>query len=74
MLLGQVSDALRPLNNDEFTERVTEAVKVFLKNRGTLTITISPERPVPVAQVAAGIMQAPQALPDLLGIGVETGQ
>ncbi len=66
--------ALAQINNADFTKMVTDAVTEFLDNPESLSITISPENPVPVAQIAGAAMSSPQVVPDLLGVAVEANQ
>ncbi|MEH6726740.1 MAG: hypothetical protein V7703_11330 [Hyphomicrobiales bacterium] len=65
---------LAQINNPDFTKMVTDAVTKFLDNPESLSIRISPENPVPVAQIAGAAMSSPQVVPDLLGVAVEANQ
>lgn len=53
---------------------VTSAVTDFLENPKSLTVTIAPQNPVPVAQIAGAAMSSPKAVPDLLGVAVVANQ
>lgn len=65
---------LGQINNPGFTKMVTEAVTNFLDDPKSLAITVAPENPVPVAQIAGAVMSSPQAVPDLLAVGVMANQ
>ncbi|MTI05529.1 hypothetical protein E1180_08365 [Roseibium denhamense] len=67
-----VDEALKAtemLNNPDFADMLETALKTFLDNPGTFTVTLSPENPVPLAQIL-GSLAAPQTLPDLLNIDI----
>lgn len=66
--------ALAQINNEAFTEMVTQAVTEFLDDPKSLTVTIAPENPVPVAQIAGAAMSSPKVVPDLLNVAVEANQ
>ncbi|WP_306257245.1 hypothetical protein [Pararhizobium sp. IMCC21322] len=66
--------ALAQINNEAFTKMVTEAVTKFLDSPNSLSVTIAPENPVPVAQIAGAAMSSPQVVPDLLSVTVEANQ
>ena len=65
---------LAQINNEAFTKMVTSAVTDFLENPKSLTVTIAPQNPVPVAQIAGAAMSSPKAVPDLLGVAVVANQ
>lgn len=65
---------LAQINNQAFTKMVTEAVTKFLETPNSLTVTLAPENPVPVAQIAGAAMSSPQVVPDLLSVTVEANQ
>lgn len=65
---------LGQINNPAFTKMVTEAVSQFLEDPKSLTVTVAPENPVPVAQIAGAAMSSPQVVPDLLAVGVVANQ
>ncbi|MTH95682.1 hypothetical protein [Roseibium sp. RKSG952] len=72
-LVAQTQAALRQVDNRAFTEEVTNAVAEFLSQPGTLRVSLQPENPVPVAQIAASLI-SPQILPDLLNVQVTASQ
>nr|WP_306267105.1 hypothetical protein [Pararhizobium sp. IMCC3301] len=65
---------LAQINNEAFTKMVTRAVTDFLDDPRSLTVTIAPENPVPVAQIAGAAMSSPKVVPDLLGVAVVANQ
>lgn len=65
---------LGQINNPAFTKMVTEAVSKFLDDPKSLTVSVAPENPVPVAQIGGAAMSSPQAIPDLLAVGVVANQ
>ncbi|WP_298817761.1 hypothetical protein [uncultured Roseibium sp.] len=68
-LVAQAAEATRPIQNETFTNMVSEAVSKFLENPGELKVTLAPANPVPLAQIL-GSMAAPQTIPDLLNVNV----
>ena len=68
-LVGQAVEASRQIGNDNLTAMVQEQATKFLENPGTLKVTLSPEKPVPFAQIL-GSIAAPQTLPDLLNVNI----
>lgn len=74
LLLEQLRQALTAVDNDEFTDMVLDAAETFFSDPRNLSLTISPDNPVPVSQIAAGAMTAPQMLPGLLGVSVEANR
>ena len=74
LLLEQLRQALTAVDNDEFTDMVLSAAETFFSDPRNLSLTISPDSPVPVSQIAAGAMTAPQMLPGLLGVSVEANR
>lgn len=69
-LLAQAGLMAGQLQNEAFTEMVNEAAANFLTNPGRLHIALTPENPVPVAQIM-GSMVTPQVLPDLLNVSIK---
>lgn len=65
---------LGQINNPAFTKMVTDAVSAFLADPKSLSVTLAPSNPVPVAQIAGAAMSSPQAVPDLLAVGVMANQ
>ncbi|MHA7774599.1 hypothetical protein [Roseibium sp. M-1] len=68
-LVAQAVQMTAPIQNEAFTSMVNEAASKFLQNPGELKITLTPQKPVPLAQIL-GSMAAPQTLPDLLAVKV----
>jgi len=69
-LVAQAAEATAPIQNEAFTKMVSDAASKFLNNPGELKITLTPQAPVPLAQIL-GSMAAPQTLPDLLAVKIE---
>lgn len=69
-LVAQAAQATAPIQNEAFTKMVSEAASKFLDNPGELKVTLTPQAPVPLAQIL-GSMAAPQTLPDLLAVKIE---
>ncbi len=65
---------LSSLGNPAFQTAVATALGDFLKNPRSLTVTAAPAQPVPFVEVMAIGQTAPQTLPDLLNVTVESGQ
>jgi hypothetical protein len=63
--------ALSFVDNVAFREQFLAATATFLKDPRSLTITFSPEKPVPLGQVMRTAARSPAALPDLLTPTVE---
>ena len=74
LLLEQLRQALAIIDNEDFSNMVMEAAETFLDDPGNLSLSIAPGRSIPVSQVAASVMTAPQMLPDLLGVSVEANR
>eukprot|EP00903_Cladosiphon_okamuranus_P000944 g942.t1 len=69
-LVAQAAEATTPIQNEAFTKMVRDAASKFLNNPGELKITMTPQAPVPLAQIL-GSMAAPQTIPDLLAVKIE---
>lgn len=67
---GALPFMLNFLGNPPFQEKVAQAGTAFLNDPKSLTISASPAQPVPFAQIGSAAGQAPQSLPDLLGVNV----
>lgn len=65
---------LMKLNNPDLSAEVTKAVSAFLDAPKNLAIVAAPPNPVPLAEIAAGAMGAPQQLPETLGLKVIANQ
>lgn len=68
-LVAQAVQMTAPIQNEAFTNMVSEAASSFLRNPGELKITMRPAKPVPLAQIL-GSLAAPQTLPDLLAVNI----
>lgn len=69
VLVNEAAEAAAHIQSAAFTDMVRTAVSDFLENPGQITLTMTPDSPVPLAQIL-GSMAAPQTLPDLLNIQV----
>ncbi len=63
--------ALSFVDNVAFRDQFLAATATFLKDPRSLTITFSPEKPVPLGQVMRTAARSPASLPDLLTPTVE---
>ena len=70
-LLLQALNNLTPFVSEEFLATTEEELLAFLEHPKSLRVTLQPENPLPVAQIAAGFMSSPQTLPQLLGLTIE---
>ncbi|MDR3372499.1 MAG: hypothetical protein P4L98_02110 [Ancalomicrobiaceae bacterium] len=61
---------LSAIQNPDFEKKVGDAVAAFLASPKSLTATVSPSQPVPVAQIIGVAGAAPQTLPTVLGADV----
>ncbi|MDR3494046.1 MAG: hypothetical protein P4L82_05545 [Ancalomicrobiaceae bacterium] len=61
---------LSAIQNPEFEKKVSDAVAAFLVSPKSLTATVAPTAPVPVAQIIGVAGAAPQTLPTVLGADV----
>jgi hypothetical protein len=70
-IASQVEAQLGAITGDPaFAGSVAEAVRTFLADPQSLTITSAPQNPVPVAQIMGAAMTAPAALPGILGFSI----
>lgn len=74
MTKGMLPFVLAQLNSPDFAAKVTAAVGAYLEDPQTLKIEAAPAQPVPVAQIVAGAMTAPQALISTLGLSVTANE
>ena len=58
------------LQNPDFQNEVTEAVRTFLADPQSIEIAIDPQAPIPAMQVMGAVMGAPQTLPQVLSLSV----
>ncbi|MBW8636467.1 hypothetical protein K1W69_04630 [Hoeflea sp. WL0058] len=70
-LLLQALNNLSPFASKEVLADVEAELSDFLENPISFRVTLKPENPLPVAQIAAGFMTSPQTLPQLLGLTIE---
>jgi hypothetical protein len=59
------------LGNPPFQKQVGPVLKAFLLAPGTITATIAPPAPVAIPDISRTIVNAPQDLPNLLGISIK---
>jgi hypothetical protein len=59
---------------DPFFTKVRDALKEFIRNPGTLTITANPAQAVPVMEIVASAMIRPADLPQELNMDISTGR
>jgi hypothetical protein len=52
--------------------QLTQAVQLFLGGGKTLVLEARPAAPVPVSAILDAVQTAPQTLPDLLGVRIDT--
>lgn len=67
---GILPFALAQLQNPAFAAKATAAVGAYLDNPQSLKIVAAPVSPVPVAQIMAAAMSAPQSIVDVLAVDV----
>jgi hypothetical protein len=67
---GILPFALAQLQNPAFAAKVTAAVGTYLDNPKSLSIVSTPASPIPLAQIMAAAMSAPQTLIDVLSVTV----
>ncbi|MDD7908881.1 hypothetical protein PUV47_03055 [Pseudovibrio exalbescens] len=71
MLVSEMVKNLGPVANTEFGKELQDKLALFLLNPENLEIELAPEQAVPVMQIAANAMLAPQALPKVLGATIK---
>lgn len=62
------------LQNPTFQAEVSKAVNDFLTNPRSIRIAIAPQAPIPATQILGAAMGAPQTLPQVLNLSVQSGQ
>ncbi len=67
VVVAQAAEATAPIQNEAFTNMVRDAVSEFLNDPKEIRVTMTPDAPVPLAQIL-GSLAAPQSLPDLLKV------
>ena len=65
-----VEQSMAILNNAEFTQQVSDALRSFLTAHGTLTVSAQPGTTLSLAQIFGGAMMQPAALPQMLNLSV----
>jgi len=65
---------LGPLASDPKLAGSVKAISDFAKSPRTLTITLAPPAPVPLAAMKTLAAQGPQALVDTLGLSITANQ
>jgi hypothetical protein len=58
------------IGNKEFEAKIAAAASAFLKAPKSLTVSATPAKPLPVAELMGAAMMAPQSLPTVLGADV----
>ena len=74
LFLEQFGQLLAGLDNQEFAGMAMEAMETFLDDPRNLGLSLAPAGAVPVSQVIASAMTAPQTLPELLGARIEANR
>ncbi|GGB46425.1 hypothetical protein GCM10011316_18180 [Roseibium aquae] len=67
--IEQAVEATAFFQNEAFTEMTRDAATRFLKETGTLNISVKPANSIPLTQIL-GNLAAPQTLPDLLNLQI----
>lgn len=62
--------ALAQLNDPEFAAEITAAVSTYLDDPRSIEISVEPGAPLPIATLIAGARNAPEQLPNQLGVKV----
>ncbi|MBB3949755.1 hypothetical protein [Aureimonas jatrophae] len=62
------------LQNPTFQAQVGEAVNDFLDNPRSIRLAIEPPAPIPATQILGAAMGAPQTLPQVLNLSVQSGR
>ena len=65
---------LSSLQNPAFEKKVTDAVNAFVASPKSLTVSVAPAQPVPVAQIIGTVAAAPQTLPQVLGADINANK
>lgn len=71
VLLAQMREGLGAINSPAFAEQVDAAMTEFLANPRSLTITATPNQPMPATQILGMVAVAPQAIIDQLNVKIE---
>jgi hypothetical protein len=58
------------IGNKDFENKISAAAAAFLKAPKSLTVSATPAKPTPVAEIMGAAMMAPQSLPTVLGADV----
>ncbi|MEL6752364.1 MAG: hypothetical protein AAFO70_09820, partial [Pseudomonadota bacterium] len=65
-----VTMGMQQLQMPELSAQVAQAVGTFLKDQGSLTISIAPTQPIPFSQLVVSAQMNPRSIPDLLNLSV----
>ena len=69
-LSAMVPMIVSQIGNKDFEKKISTAVAAFLKAPKSLTVSATPAKPLPVAELMGAAMMAPQSLPTVLGADV----
>ena len=69
-LSAMVPMLVSAIGNKDFEKKISTAAGAFLKAPKSLTISATPAKPTPVAEIMGAAMMAPQSLPTVLGADV----
>lgn len=69
-LSAMVPMVITAIGNKDFEKKISAAASAFLKSPKSLTISATPAKPTPVAEIMGAAMMAPQSLPTVLGADV----
>lgn len=69
-LSSMVPMLVSAIGNKDFEKKIAAAAGAFLKAPKSLTISATPAKPTPVAEIMGAAMMAPQSLPTVLGADV----
>lgn len=72
-LTNMMPMALSYLQNPEFQASVAAALSDYLNDPQSLRLSIAPAAPIPATQIIGAAMGAPQTLPQVLNLTVESG-
>lgn len=74
LLLAQLQGILATIGNEAFANEVSEAAKTFFADPNNVRLEVVPPSPVPIMQIIGSAQLAPQTLPELLGVTIETNR
>ena len=74
-LADQIAFQITMMVGDEaFASRIGEALRTYLADPQSMSVTLNPEVPIAFAQLAGAAMTAPQALPGLLNLSISANR